>query len=203
MNESKDMRTAFKGLFLVALAIGLAACASGPEIRVDSDPKVSIPGYRTFGFFSPLATDKAGYSTILTARLKDASRRELEKRGYTYTDNDAELLINFNLNVVDKSEVYSTPSVGMGYGYYGYRTGMYGAWAGYPFDIETRNYRQGTLNIDVVDAARKALVWEGVAEARVTKKMRENPGETIDSAVNDMLASFPARNVVPADPVPL
>lgn len=199
--ESKSIRTAFNGLFLIVLAIGLAACASGPDIRVDSDPNVSIPGYRTFGFFSPLATDKAGYSTILTARLKAVTRRELEKRGYTFTDSDAELLLNFNLNVVDKSEVYSTPSVGMGYGYYGYRTGMYGAWAGYPFDIETRNYRHGTLSIDVVDAARKALVWEGVAEARVTKRMRENPGEAIDSAVTDMLAGFPARNSVPAERV--
>ncbi len=201
MNESTGMRTAFNGLLLVMLVMGLVACASGPDIRVDSDPNVSIPGYRTFGFFSPMATDKAGYSTILTARLKNATRRELEKRGYTYVDRDAELLLNFNLNVVDKSEIYSTPSVGMGYGYYGYRTGMYGAWAGYPYDIETRNYRQGTLNIDVVDAARKALVWEGVAEARVTKKMRENPGDAIDSAVAEMLAGFPARNSAAAEPV--
>lgn len=201
VNESTGMRKAFNGLFLVALAIGLAACASGPDIRVDGDPDANIPGYRTFGFYSPLVTDKAGYSTILSARLKDATRRELEKHGYTYTDNDPELLVNFNLNVTDKSEVYSTPSMGVGYGYYGYRTGMYGAWSGYPRDIETRNYRQGTLSIDVVDAARKALVWQGVAEGRITKKMRENPGAAVDAAIAEILAGFPPRNFVPEQPV--
>ncbi len=105
--------------------------------------------------------------------------------------------INFNVNVVDKSEIYSTPSTGMGYGYYGYRSGMYGGWAGYPPEIETRNYRQGTLGIDVVDAARKALVWQGIAEARVTKKMRENPGNTLDTIVTEILASFPPRTAAP------
>ncbi|MDQ1303923.1 MAG: hypothetical protein QG595_1906 [Pseudomonadota bacterium] len=199
LNQSTSARAAFKSLFVLALAIGLAACASGPDIRVDGDPNVNIPAYRTFGFFSSVATDKAGYSTILTTRLKDATRRELEKHGYVYAESDPELLINFNLNVVDKTEIYSTPG-STGYGYYGYRSGMYGGWAGYPPEIESRNYRQGTLGIDVVDAAKKALVWQGVAEARVTKKMRENPGNTLDTIVTEILASFPAKNAVSGQP---
>jgi hypothetical protein len=194
------MQAVFSGLVSLLIAVGLAGCATGPDIRVDGDPSVNIPGYRTFGFFDTLATDKAGYSTILSTRLKDATRRELERAGYTYSDQNPELLVNFNVNVVDKTEVYSTPSVGVGYGYYGYRSGMYGAWSGYPRDIETRNYRQGTLSIDVVDAAKKALVWQGVAEGRVTQKMRENPGAALDAAITEMLAGFPARNAVPGQP---
>jgi hypothetical protein len=53
------------------------------------------------------------------------------------------------------------------------------------------------LSIDVVDAARKALVWQGVGEARVTKKMRDNPGAAVDAAVTDLLTSFPPRKPVP------
>jgi hypothetical protein len=200
MIGSNSVRTAFNRLFLFVLAIGLAACASGPEIRVDGDPNANIPGYSSFGFFSSVATDKAGYSTILTTRLKDATRRELEKRGYTYTDTNPELLINFNLNVVDKTEIYSTPG-SPSYGYYGYRAGMYGGWAGSPPEINSRNYRQGTLGIDVVDASRKALVWHGVAEARVTKKMRENPGATLDTIVTEILAGYPVKGAVPGQPV--
>lgn len=196
-NRLKCMQVALNGLVSLILVMWLAACASGPDIRVDSDPGASIPAYRSFGFFSSVATDQSGYSTILTTRLKDATRREIEKAGYTYTDKDPELLVNFNLNVVDKSEVYSTPSTGIGYGYYGYRSGMYGAWSGYPRDIETRNYRQGTLSIDVVDAAKKALVWQGVAEARITKKMRENPGAAVDATVAEILSGFPPRGVTP------
>ncbi len=183
-----------------ALALGLAGCASGPSIRVDGDPGANIPGFRSFGFFEPLATDKAGYSTLLTSRLKDSARRALEKHGYAYTDSNPELLVNFNVNVVDKTEIRSSPSMSAGYGYYGYRSGMYGAWSGYPQDIETTNYRQGTLTIDVVDAARKALVWQGVAEARVTKKIRDNPGAAVDAIVTEILAGFPSRGSAPIEP---
>ena len=197
MNRAYRMRAVWNGFLGFMLVIGLAACASGPEIRVDGDPGANIPAYGTFGYFASVATDKAGYSTILTGRLKAAATRELEAKGYKYSESNPELLVNFYVNVVDKTEVYSTPSVSAGYGSYGYRTGMYGAWSGYPRDIETRNYRQGTLSIDVVDASRKALVWQGIAEARVTSKMRENPGQTLDNIVTEVLQSFPARNAAP------
>ncbi|GIK33610.1 MAG: hypothetical protein AMXMBFR45_16560 [Gammaproteobacteria bacterium] len=178
----------------------LAGCASGPSIRVDGDPSVNFGAYRSFGFFEPLATDKAGYSTLLTARLKDAARREMTAKGYVYDEANPELRLNFNVNLVDKTEIRSSPSVGAGYGYYGYRHGLYGAWGGYPYDVETTNYKQGTLTIDVVDAVRKALVWQGVAEARITQKIRENPAGAVDAAVTQILAGFPAHGAVAATP---
>jgi len=175
----------------VALLSLLGGCASGPQIHVDGDPAVNVAAYRSFGFFEPLATDTAGYSTLLSARLKEATRRQLEARGFVYDEANPGLRINFNVNVVEKTEIRSNPSVTAGFGYYGYRYGMYGAWTGYPYDIETTNYRQGTLVIDVVDAARKALVWQGVAEGRITQQVRDNPASAVDAAVAQILASFP------------
>jgi hypothetical protein len=196
------MIATFRALAVAAMALlGLAACGtSGPSIRVDGDPAANIPAFRTFGFFEQLSTDKAGYSTILTSRLKEATRRELERHGYAYAAADPELLVNFHLNVQDKTEIRSTPSSSVGYGYYGYRSGMYGAWGGYPQDIETRNYKQGTLTIDVVDAAKKALVWQGVAEGRIRKEAQENPGAAVDAVVAQIMSGFPARGFVPAQP---
>jgi hypothetical protein len=164
---------------------------------VDQDPAASLPSYGTFGFFTPLATDEAGYSTLLSARLKDATRHELERRGYVYEESNPDLLVNFNVNVTDKTEVRSSPSMSVGYGYYGYRGGMYGAWSGYPYDVETTNYKLGTLTIDVVDADRKALVWQGVAEGRVTKKVLENPAPAVDASVTQIFARFPQRSSIP------
>jgi len=178
---------------LLALFSLLAGCATGPRILTDSDPAVDVGSYGSFGFFEPLATDAAGYSTLLTARLKSATRRQLEARGYVYDEVAPSLLINFNVNIVEKTELRSSPSVTAGVGYYGYRYGMYGAWSGYPYDIETTNYRQGTLVIDVVDASRRMLVWQGVAEGRITRKASENPAGAVDAAVSQVLASFPMR----------
>jgi hypothetical protein len=172
---------------LVAAIFLLAACASGPEIRHDTNPSANFAGYRTFGFFSPLATDKAGYETVFTGRLKDATRRAMEARGYVYSEAGPDLLLNFYANIQSKQEIRSTP---VSMGYYGYRSGYYGGFS--TSEIETVNYEQGTLSIDLVDAARKLLVWQATAEGRVSKETRKNPGPAIDAVVAEMMAPLPA-----------
>jgi hypothetical protein len=187
MNASIGIRA-----LLVAALLVLTGCASGPEVRVDSDPSVDITAYRSFAFFEPLATDNAGYSTLITARLKDASRREMEARGYVYDAVKPDLLLNFQLNVQERTDVRSSPAAGVGYGgYYGYRS--YGAWASYPMDVDTVHYKVGTLNIDVVDGARRTLVWQSVAEGRIKKEAIKNPGPAVDNAVVLLMADFPSK----------
>jgi hypothetical protein len=177
--------------FLLLLALLAGCAASGPTIRVDRDPAVDMKAYRTFGFFDQVATDRVQYTTIISSRLKQATRDQLERRGYSYSEESPDLRVNFYLNVVDKQEVRSTPSTTVGMGYYGYRGGMYGAWSGYPYDVDTVNYRQGTLSIDLVDARKNALVWQGVAEGRVSDEARKNPGPAIDGVVSEIFANFP------------
>ena len=174
-------------LAMLALGARLAACSSGPKVRADADPSVDFKTYRTFGFFEQLSTDKSKYSTMLTTRLKDAARRELQTRGYQEAAQP-QLLVNFNTNVENRTDVQST---GSSAGFYGYRSGMYGAWGAYPQDVYTTHYQEGTLAIDVVDASKQQLVWQGVAQARLTKTMLENPGATIDSVVADIFAKYP------------
>jgi hypothetical protein len=182
----------FRRLSLVSMCLVLAAgCVTGPSIRVDKDPNVDLTQYKTFGFFDQVATDRAQYSTIITNRLKSATRTQLERVGYTYDEREPNLRVNFYLNVTQKQEIRSTPSASMGVGYYGYRGGMYGAWGGYPYDVETVNYREGTLSIDLVDAKQNQLVWQGVAEGRVSDEARKNPGPAIDAVVAEIFRNFP------------
>jgi hypothetical protein len=125
-------------LATLALGTALAACSSGPKVRADADPSADFKSYRTFGFFEQLATDKSKYSTMLTTRLKDATRRELQTRGYQEAEQP-QLLVNFNTNVENRTDVQSTASSA---GFYGYRGGMYGAWGGYPQDVYTTHYQE-------------------------------------------------------------
>jgi hypothetical protein len=179
-------------LSVVSLALMMGAgCATGPNIRVDKDPSTDLTQYKTFGYFDQVSTDKAQYSTIITERLKQATKTQLERVGYTYAAQDADLRVNFYLNVTQKQEIRSTPSATVGVGYYGYRGGMYGAWGGYPYDVETVNYREGTLSIDLVDAKKNQLVWQGVAEGRVSDEARKNPGPAIDAVVAEIFRNFP------------
>ena len=172
---------------MLALAAALlVACTAGPEIRRDINPAANFASYKTFGYFSPLATDQAGYESVFTGRLKGATRRAMEAKGYVYSDTAPDLLLNFFANQQEKQEIRSVPNIG----YYGYRRGYYGGFG--MSTIETVTYREGTLTVDVVEAKRKLLVWQAIAEGSVSNEARTNPGPAIDAAVSQMLAPLPS-----------
>ena len=86
---------------------------------------------------------------------------------------EADLLVNFNANARENVDVRSTPSPT--YGYYGYRGGMYGGYGYGGSDVETVRYKVGTANVDVVDARKKQLVWEGLVEGKLHEPGDERP----------------------------
>jgi hypothetical protein len=176
----------------VFVLAGLAGCAttSGPEIRVDSAPGVDFSSYSTFGFPEQAGTDRAGYSTIVTSYFKDAVREQMEKRGYQYVDANPELLVNFFANVRERTEVRSAPAGSAAYGYYGYRYGLYDAWPLYANDVRTVTYPVGTANIDIVDARKKQLIWEGVARGRIREADMDNPREAISNVVAQLFTRY-------------
>jgi hypothetical protein len=180
-----------RNLMLPLLAL-LAACASGPQIRTDRDPSANFAIYRTWNFTTELGTDRAGYSTLITGHFKRAVSREMEARGYTLSTDKPDLLVNFFTSVREGAVAQRTPSVTIGIGYYGYRSGLYSTWPLDDRDVTTVQYQVGTASIDVVDAARKQLIWEGVAEGSVTERVRNNPGPAIDKAVKEMFEHYPA-----------
>jgi hypothetical protein len=179
------IRFAFFSLLLSVVLLGGCAMALTPEIRSQANPDADFGRYRSFAFFSPLGTDREGYASILSRHLRDATRRALEARGYRYVEADPDLLVNFSSNVIDKADVVSFPRAG----YYGYRGYWYGLWSSY--DTTTIQYQEGTLNIDLIDARQKQLVWEGIAEGRVTEEARQNLEAVVQSAVERIFSQFP------------
>ncbi len=167
----------------------LAGCASGPTIRSNVDPGVDFSRFRTFGFFVPLATDRDGYQSLVSQQLVTATERELLARGLTRSDTNPDLLINFSANLDQRLRVRQTPATSAG-GMHRHRRGFYNTWPGYQ-QTEIRQYTQGTLGIDVVDPARRQLIWEGFAIGRVTQSTTDNLGPVLNDAVVDILRDFP------------
>lgn len=181
-------KSAMRAAVLHAVLLALAACASGPDIRTNVNPNLSFDNYRTFAFFDPLGTDQSQYSSLLSQSLKSATRRELESRGYRYEPSSPDLLVNFGARIAEKTQVTQTPTMGYG-GYYGYRGAFYGGWPAYQTDV--RQYKEGTLNIDLVDANRRELAWEGVAVGRVSQKALDDREAAINNVVSEIFAEFP------------
>jgi outer membrane scaffolding protein for murein synthesis (MipA/OmpV family) len=201
--KSSRLNLAFVGS-LVGVCMALGACETqNIKTRSQTDPSANLSSYHTYGFVAEPGTNRSGYSTPITSYFKNAITREMNARGYTLSDTNPDLLINFNTNAREQVDIRSTPSmsygVGYGYGYYGYRGGMYAAGPIGGTEVETVRYKQGTANIDVVDAAKKQLVWEGVAEGKITDKMMKNPQATIDGVITEMFAQYPVKGgVAPA-----
>ncbi len=173
----------------------VSGCATtrAPETRVDYDRSADFSVYRTFGFPEETGTDRGGYSTLLTSYFKESITRIMEARGYKYAEENPDLLVNFYLNTRERTDTRSRPSAAVGYGYYGYRYGLYNAWPLYHEETETVTYRVGTTNVDIVDAARKQLIWEGVAEGRMSDEAMNNPRVTVNAVVTELLRQYPGK----------
>src|SRR5688572_20904152 len=165
-----------------------SGCATKPNVRSDYDHAADFGQYRTFNFASPLSTDKLGYSSLVTQQLKSAVTMQLEQRGYRLDTSNPDLIVNFSGKLQEKQEIESTPGP-----YYGYRSGFYGAWPGYSMgnEVYTVNYTEGTLNVDMVDARKMQMVWEGVVVGEVKKEHLAKGEATIDAAVAHIFTKYP------------
>lgn len=171
---------------LILLSVG---CTSVPTVRVDKDTSVNLHAYKTFAFFKPAARsgpsasldpagrDEARNTTLQVQHMQRATRTQMEQQGYVYDDAHPDLCVNVFLHVDEKFELLSIAGA---YGYIGLGDG-----------VENATYRQGALSVDLVDAHRKALVWQGVVEGRVNTQTRKDPGPAIEAAVAQIFAVFP------------
>jgi Domain of unknown function (DUF4136) len=187
-------------LFTLLLAAG---CASRPQIRTDSAPGFDFSQTNTFAFFDELSTNRAGYHSLLTQQLMFSTQREMEVRGFRMVEKtaDPDLLINFHVDVADTIRVRNVPDRMSGPQFWSHRRSMYGPWPGHsrwpqpthwPRDrVEVTQETRGVLSIDLVNARSNLLVWEGVANKRLTQRTLNDLGPALDSAVHDLFARFP------------
>jgi hypothetical protein len=195
MKIRQSLAVAFLTAVFVA-AFSVAASAK-PHVKADYDHSTDFTAYKTFGFVTPPGTEVDGYPANITEAFRRAARSEMEKRGYRYAETNPDLLVNFSgllqkktgHDTLDKQEV----------GYYGYRQGervpIYKTWSTYTYDQGTKEYVEGTLNIELIDAKAKQLVWEGVAIGEVRSKTlkAEDPSPQIAKAVGHVFEKYPFK----------
>ena len=80
--------------------------------------------------------------------------------------------------------------------YWDHRFGLYDPWRrhrGWPnhSGVDVQQVTRGTLNVDVVEAQRNMLIWEGVASQRLTQRTLNDLGPALDEAIHHILREFP------------
>ena len=172
-------------LLIGALALLTAGCASAPRITTNTSPAADFASFDTYNFMPVLGTDRPnGEQTPLSAMLMSAMSREMSSRGYQRSDNP-DLLINFFVNTERRMDVRQVPAPST---FHGFRFNRYATWGGYR--TEVRQYTQGTLAIDLVDARQKVLAWEGIAQQRLGSSAQQITQEQVDDVVRQVMAEF-------------
>ena len=189
------MKAIFNAIAIATILVA-APVSAGPKASANADTSVDLRQFQTFGWANPIGTDQNGYQSILSQNLKASTQRQLEARGLSFDAANPQLLVNFNARLDDKMKVSTTPTMTMGMGmggrgYYGYRGGMYGTYPMYQDQTTVSQYKEGTLNIDIVDVARKQLVWEAVITDTITQKKRDNLQKTVDEYMKAAFKKFP------------
>lgn len=185
--------------FLTALFVAAFSAAAGakPQVKADYDHSTNFAAYKTFGIVSPPGTEVDGYPAPITDAFRKAVRAEMEKRGYTYSESNPDLLVNFSGLLARKTGHDSLDKQAVGY--YGYRQGervpVYKTWSTYTYDKGTKEYVEGTVNIELIDAKARQLVWEGIAigEVRAKTLKAEDPSPQIARAIGHVFEKYPFK----------
>jgi len=179
-----------KLLSLVLLFI-VSSCAT---VRVSSDynQKTNFKEYKTFAFYKK-GIDKVDISDLDKRRILKAIETQLEAKGMTKSNNP-DVLVNIFTKSRQKINVYNNNYRGWypfyygGYGHFG--RGHYGF--GYGAYNNVTKSTEGTLFIDLIDAEKKELAWQGIGTgALVSSKNVSKKEERINEFVTEIMAKYP------------
>jgi hypothetical protein len=185
MHLAKVLRRPLAISILSAVMVG--ACAStGTRVVTAYDPDADFSQFQTFQFVSPLSTDERGQRSTISVQLIAATTRELQARGMQPVSSGADLQIDFFA-----AQGNRTPGSGLTLATSHNHSGL-STWRSYNMRrVASSNITEGMVVVDVIDARRGALVFEGMAEARVTEDMRDNFSDSVRGAIADIFEEFP------------
>lgn len=168
-------------LLLTAFTVG---CTS-VKVTSDYDRATDFGQYKSFAFYKP-GIDKANISDLDKKRILRAIQNELVTQGYQKSANP-DILISIFTNERERVTVYNNAGWGWGWG----------PWWGGAYGPSVSTNTEGSLYIDIIDAKRKELIWQGKGSGDlITNGDIDKKEERIALFVKEILEEFPPQNKV-------
>lgn len=185
----------YLSLLVVLLFITVLTGCSAVSVNYDYDSKVDFSAIHTYNWGeSNEADDELTKNQLLKNRIVSSIDNYLQSRGYRKVDPaQADVLVVIGAGVKEKMRVTNWGGPG---GYY--RDPWYDPWWGrsaYGGRVDVSYYQEGTLVIDIVDNAKKELIWRGLGTGIVQPQSdQEKRQAVIDEYVQEILNHFPPGN---------
>src|SRR5215471_470356 len=183
---SVSMRATF--VLLAASVLAPAAYAAKPNIQWNKDYDFSH--VKTFAWQDPKSPSLATSNPFMHKFIQDEIEKRLTAAGLTKAATGTpDVWVTYHGSVMDNVQLQSD-SFGYGFGGYGMGGwGMYGYGAAGPVSTTTRvvNYPEGTLVVDIVDPAKKELVWRGSTTPILISENNDKTEKNISKALDQMV----------------
>jgi len=181
-----------KKLLVLSVILITAISCSSVKVSSDFDKTANFAAYKTFTYTDE--TLAMPIDDINRNRILNIVTAEMLAKGFTKSETNPDVWIDINIKTETQQTATATTSGGGGYGY-GYRYGGYGYGGGFSTTtINYDTYTDGTMFIDMIDASKKLLVWQG----RGTKTFEENASqqrreENLTYAIKQIFTQYPPK----------
>lgn len=174
-----------KKLLFPILFLLIAASCSTIKVSSDFDKSAQFAGYKTYAF-TPEALS-LNIEELNRKRLISAIENELSLKGFSKAENP-DVLIDVKVTGEQKQTATATSTGTYGYGY-GYR---YGWGGGGTTTINYDSYVEGTVFVNMIEAAKKEVVWQGRGVGTIDPDASaEKREKNINYAVKQIFTKYP------------
>jgi Domain of unknown function (DUF4136) len=176
-------------LILLLLVVGVSGVRA-QDVRYNFAQGEDFSKYKTYKWVSIKNADQV--DDITAKQITTALDTELAKKGLTKTDAEsADLYVGYQTAIGTEKQLNSFNS-GWGYGP-GWGGGWYGGGMGMT-TVTTSTIYTGQLAVDMYDAAKKEMVWRGVASKTIDPKAKpEKRQKNITKSVEKLLKNYPPK----------
>ncbi|NEV93202.1 DUF4136 domain-containing protein [Psychroflexus sp. YR1-1] len=165
---------------LILVGIFLLTSCSSIKVATDYDKEIDFTKYDSFAFYKP-GIDAAEISDLDKKRILRAIERELVAKGMVKKINP-DLLVSIFTETTENVNVYQN-NFGYGWGWNPYFWGPAG-------NNTVSTNIEGTLYIDLIDAEKNELVWQGLGTGILSLDM-DKKEEKINEIVMKILEKYP------------
>ncbi len=170
---------------LITICLALISSCAEIKVRSSSDPKVNFDEYKTWCWLNGCTPTFEGpdyiYPEPILEEIVNLMAVEMQRKGYIQTDENADLMLNFQIQVT-KDSALST---------FVHEESL-PLWENAKEEDIYYHFLKGTLIIDVADREKGTIIWRSVTQKYIPQ-FPDIAHTEVEKGIRKAMRKFPAR----------